>query len=263
MLTFRSIASKPLIGGLLFALTVSTTSIPMARASDCDAVKAAVANEARSDKDRGRDADRKPADVLCFLGAGPDTHVIDMFAGGGYYTEILAHLASPDGLVTAHNANAAKEYAAEAIAARYGDDRLPNITLIYQESNELDLGTDKYDLVLMILTYHDIYWIPQGATEPSMNGPKILASVLGAMKPGGVLGIVDHVAPAGAPSSTGNTTHRIDPALMRSEIEAAGFVFDGESDVLRNPEDDLEKPMWTEGLRGKTDRVVYRFKKPA
>jgi len=90
----------------------------------------------------------------------------------------------------------------------------------------------------------------------------MLAEIYGSMKPGAVLGIVDHVAETGSPSETGNTLHRIDPQLMKKEIEAAGFVFDGEIDVLRNPDDDHSKPMYAEGVRGKTDRVVYRFHKP-
>lgn len=263
MLTFRSTTRKSIIGGLALTLAISTSLTTATRADDCDAIKAAVANEMRSDKDRGRDEGRKPGDVLCFFGAGPDDQMLDMFAGGGYYTEILAHLTADKGSVTAHNVEAAKSYAGEAIAARYGDDRLPNVTQIFQGRDDIDLGTDKFDLAIMILAYHDIYYMPEGSTEAPFNGPAMLASVLAAMKPGATLGVIDHVAPAGSPSSTGNTSHRIDPALLRAEIEAAGFIFDGENDLLRNPDDDLEKPFWTEGLRGKTDRAVFRFKKPA
>ena len=83
------------------------------------------------------------------------------------------------------------------------------------------------------------------------------------MKPGATLGIIDHVA---APNSDTRATveklHRIDPAVLRADFERAGFVFDGESNILRNPADDHSLLVFDEKIRGKTDRAFFRFKKP-
>ena len=131
-----------------------------------------------------------------------------------------------------------------------------------QEANDLTLRPGRYDAALMILAYHDIYYITEDGSWPTIDGPRLMKEVLSGLKPGGVLGIVDHVAAEGSPSSVGTSLHRIDPALLRREIEAAGFIFDGESEILRNPEDDHTKPMFDPSVRGRTDRIVYRFEKP-
>ena len=114
----------------------------------------------------------------------------------------------------------------------------------------------------MILSYHDVYYLPGDGSWPEIDGPRMLATILDSMKPGAVIGVVDHAAESGAPVEVGTSLHRIDPARLRREFEAAGFVFDGESSDLRNPGDDLGKPMYAEGIRGKTDRFVFRFRKP-
>jgi predicted methyltransferase len=97
---------------------------------------------------------------------------------------------------------------------------------------------------------------------PEIDSTKLLAELYRGLKPGGTLAVVDHYAAAGSPHDSGGTLHRIDPAIVRDEIEAAGFIFDSSSEILRNPDDDLSLAMGDPAVRGKTDRFVFKFRKP-
>lgn len=248
---------------LTFALIASVLAAAPAGAGDVpDAIAAAVGHADRPDADKTRDAARKPDKVLAFFGIAPGMTVLDLFAGGGFYTEILARLVGPDGKVTAHNNHAYLNYARKDIGPRYADGRLAEVERVTIEANELELEENSYDAVLMILTYHDIYLTSEPEDWPVIDGPRLLGAIVKGLKPGGVLGIVDHRARAGAPATTGDSLHRIDPEIVKTELAAAGLVFEGAADFLANPEDDLDKPMYAEGIRGKTDRFVFRFRKP-
>ena len=130
------------------------------------------------------------------------------------------------------------------------------------ENNELNLESDTFDAVTMILGYHDTYYEDVENGWAKIDGAKLLAELHKGRKPGAVLGIVDHNAPAGAPPETGGTVHRIDVGLVIREVQAAGFVLDGRSDILKNAQDDYEKSVFDAEIRGKTDRFVLRFRKP-
>ena len=192
----------------------------------------------------------------------PGMTVLDMYSGGGYYTELLAYLVGNTGRVFAHNNTPYQRFAKAEIEARYADGRLPNVELLISENNELKLPAGTFDVVLMILAYHDVYFVNEDMGWTEVDGPAMLAEIYVSMKPGAVLGIVDHAAASGAPASTGGTLHRLDPELIKREIMAAGFLYDGESDVLRNFEDDHTQPVFDESIRGRSDRVVLRFRKP-
>jgi predicted methyltransferase len=234
----------------------------MAMAKNDAAVWAAVRNANRPAADQTRDVARKPVKVLQFFAIEPGMTVLDMFSGGGYYTELLSYLVGDRGSVVAHNNSAYLAYAKDELDARYQDSRLANVKRLNQEANDLDFGDTRFDAALMILSYHDVYYLPGDGSWPKIDGPRMLKTIYDGLKPGAVLGVVDHAAKAGAPAEVGTSLHRIDPARLRSEFEAAGFIFDGEANDLRNPGDDLDKPMYAEGTRGKTDRFVFRFLKP-
>ncbi len=231
--------------------------------SATNAYQMAVDNPARSNADRERDAGRKPAEVLAFFRLEPGMTVLDMYSGGGYYTEIIAHLVGPSGNVDAHNNQAYFGFAGDEIAARYADGRLANVAALNAENNELDLEANRYDAITMVLTYHDFYLVDDENGWPAIDRPALLAEIYQGLKPGGIVGIVDHAAPAGAPSTTGGTTHRIDPAIVIADMQTAGFVQEGEGDLLRNAEDDLQQSVFDPAIRGNTDRFVLRFRKPA
>jgi len=225
-------------------------------------IQAAIANPARSDADRETDLRRKPDQVLAFFQIKPGMTVLDMFSGGGYYTELLSYVVGDDGKVHAHNNSAYLNWLADSIKERYQPGKLPNVIRFTAENNQLDLPADSFDAVLMIMSYHDVYHVdPENGWE-AIDGPAMLAQLFQSMKPGAVLGIVDHAAIAGAPPETGETLHRIDPELAKADITAAGFIFEASSAVLANPEDDHTLHTFSDEMRGKTDRFVFRFRRP-
>lgn len=256
-----------LLGVMLFAACNSNTDMAASESSGdapstANAYQAAVTHPERSAADRARDGARKPAEVLTFFGIEPGMRVLDLYSGGGYYSEILARLVGPSGSVDAHNNEAYLGFAGDEIKARYADGRLENVKRLMAENNELELGEATLDAITMILTYHDFYFEDAANGWPKIDAPAFLAVLHSGLKPGGIVGLVDHSAPSGAPATTGGTTHRIDPAIVIADMQAAGFVLDGESDLLRNPDDDLERNVFDPAVRGATDRFVLRFRKP-
>ncbi|MEO7387645.1 MAG: methyltransferase domain-containing protein [Gammaproteobacteria bacterium] len=239
---------------------------PAVRRSPTDpaeqAVIAAVANAARPASDRVRDEPRQSAAVLTFFRIAPGTTVLDLYSGGGYYTELLSYIVGANGRVVAHNNTPYLAFAKDDLAGRFPPGRLPNVERLLAENNQLQLPEGRFDAVLMTDVYHDIYFVDEKAGWPRIDGPKMLAEVFRSLKPGGVLGVVDHAALPGAPPETGGTLHRIDPALLKRDITAAGFVLDAESDVLVNPADDRTKTAFDPSVQGRTDQVVLRFRRP-
>ena len=222
----------------------------------------AVNNAQRTEADVARDAARNPSAVLEFFAIEPGMGVLDMFSGGGYYTELLSNVVGPSGSVTAHSNKAYLQFSGDESAARYLDNRLPNTTVLMAENNELELEANVYDAVMMILAYHDMFLDSAEDGWPLIDGAKLLAELHQSMKPGAILGIVDHNAAPGSPSETGGTTHRIDVAIVLREVEAAGFALEARSDILHNTTDDYEKSVFESEIRGKTDRFVLKFRKP-
>ncbi len=221
----------------------------------------AVNSATRPEADRDSDAGRQPEAVLELFGIQRGDVVLEMWAGSGYYTELLAHVVGESGKVIAHTNSPILGFSGEAHAMRHADNRLPNTEVLLAENNTLELEADRFDAVTIVLNYHDLYWSSEEYGWELIDVPAFLAELYKGMKPGGALGIVDHQAVGGSPAETGNTLHRIDSAIVIAEIESAGFVLDGESNVLANPEDDHTKGVFDPEIRGKTDRYVLRFRK--
>lgn len=244
------------------ALIVATVIFAGAALADGHtAIERAVANDARPEADRQRDVDRKPGEVLEFFGIEPGMQVIDIFAGGGYYAEILSYVVGADGEVTLYNNGGWDGFVGTGVAERLEGNRLPNVQSIVREANELVLEENYYDAAVFVLGFHDLYY--EEASWPAIDAGDFVERLYGLIKPGGILGIVDHAAQSGVSVTVANTLHRIDPGIIRSDLVSAGFEFVGESDVLRNRGDDRNKPMSDPSVRGKTDRVVMKFRKPA
>jgi len=222
----------------------------------------AVASPGRTDADRDRDAGRKPDQVLEFFGIAPGMTVLDMFSGGGYYTEMLSHIVGPDGKVVAHTNTAYAGFVGDETINRFADDRLANVEILLAENNELELPAAGFDAVMLILAYHDIYYDDPANGWQLIDGAKFRTELEKGLKPGGILAIVDHYAAAGSPRETGGTLHRIDPQIVISELEATGFVLEARSEVLRNMEDDYGLGIFDAKVRGMTDRFVLKFRKP-
>lgn len=222
---------------------------------------AVIALETRLEGDYARDAGRKPDQVLEFFGVDRGMTVLDMFSGGGYYTEILSHVVGDEGRVVAHTNEAYLNFVSDEFNARHAEGRLPNVDILMAENNELQLPAGEFDAIMMVLNYHDLYYADEENGWPAFDVQKFLAELRKGLKDDGFIAIVDHYAAEGASSDSGGTVHRIDPAIVIADMEAAGFICDAESDLLRNPADDPSVSVFAPEIRGKTDRFVMRFVK--
>ncbi len=225
-------------------------------------IREALESPIRLDADRERDNSRHPDKVLEFFQIREGMNVLDLFSGGGYYTAILSGVVGRKGNVTAHNNQAYLDWIPDELEKRYGDGGPQNVTRLTSEASAMNLGKAKFDAALAILTWHDFYYVDEQYNWPRIDVEVIIDDLCAALKPGAVLGIVDHVAsPGGDVWETAQTLHRIDPARIRSDLEDSCFEFEAEADFLRNSEDDYSVSMSNEKVRGKTDRVVYRYRR--
>ena len=231
----------------------------MAFAGEKDAIANAVAHGDRTEKDRERDATSKPAEVLKFLGVKPGQNIADLFAGGGYYSELLSHVVGKDGVVYAHNNEAYRKFLKDAIPKRF-EGRLANVKRLDTEPDNLGLPEGKLDLALMVMSYHDVYWVNDG--WPKIDPAQFLGQVNKALKPGGALAIIDHAAAPGTGTKSVQELHRIDKKVVIADLQDAGFKLAKESDLLVNPKDDKSILVFDPSIRGKTDRFILLFRKP-
>jgi len=253
---FRLIAMVPAVVLLCSFVGLVTA----AEVTNSQAVDKAVAATERLESDHTRDVTSKPAAVLEFFGLEPGMVVIDLFGGGGYYTELAARVVGETGKVYFHNNKAYIPFVEQELGARFADDRLEEVVRLVSETDQLGLPEASADMVLMIMCYHDLYFVDK--SWPEIDREHFWEQVYATLKPNGTLAVVDHVAEAGTGSTAVQTLHRIDKDYAKTDIEAAGFVFEAESQVLYNPDDDHTLSVFDPQIRRKTDRFVYRFKKP-
>ena len=244
----------------LLALLLAAPTAAMAAPAD---VTAAVAAESRPAEATALDASRKPAEVLGWLGLERGDRVLDYFTGNGYYPDIIARAVGPEGAVVGWNSDSfgANPKISAALDAIHG--RSPNATFTSSSRADFAVPANNFDLVLLHLVYHDAYWESEQFKLPRIDPNDVTKDIFEATKPGGIVGVIDHVAAPGRDTRAEvEATHRIDPAVIRADFERAGFVFDGESDLLKNPQDDRSVNVFEPSIRGRTDRVVYRFRRP-
>jgi len=224
------------------------------------AVEKAVSNPRRPAVDIAQDADRKPARVLSFFGIAPGMTVLDLFSGSGYYTELLSSIVGENGRVIAHTNEAYIPFSGEIYKTRYLEGRLANTENIVVEADEIELADNSLDAVLMVLTWHDFMYADPENGWQAIDENLLLDKLCRAMKPGAVLGLVDHAAnPGGDTSEIAKNLHRIDPQVVKDRFANSCFTLDAEAGFLRNPEDDHTLAVFDPSVRHKTDRFVYRF----
>jgi predicted methyltransferase len=223
-------------------------------------IAAALASPARPAADAARDAQRHPGALLAFAALKPGDKVADLMPGSGYFTRLFSQLVGPQGHVYAivPAELAAKAPKVEAMAKALGaDPAMSNVSVLTVPTAQI-AAPEKLDLVWTSDNYHDVYGFFGPAQAEAMD-----RAIFAALKPGGRFIVVDHVAAAGASATAPTTLHRIDPATVRAQVLAAGFVAAGESDVLHRPEDDHTKKVFDPAIRGMTDQFVLSFQKPA
>jgi predicted methyltransferase len=254
------------VPGLMMAAPARSVS-----ATDAHIV-AAIADPRRPAADLERDALRHPAEVLAFTGVQPGWRVADVGPGGGYYTRLFAVAVGDGGRVyginRVRNPAATQLPAILAVAEQY-----PNISVV-EQGYQGWTTPEPLDAIFISQIYHDFHLPaapPRPATDTQAAFPgrqaldvaAINRGMFAALKPGGVLVVIDHAAAEGSDLTVADTLHRIEQADVRSELEAAGFVFEEDSQVLRNPADNRSIRVFEGDIRGRTDQFVMRFRKPA
>jgi predicted methyltransferase len=249
--------SRKLCVGLLASVALALSAAPAAIAATVPAnIAAAVADASRPADDVKRDADRKPAEMLAFTGVKPGDKVADLIPGGGYFTRLFVLAVGPKGQVYAFMPTEFAKFSKTPLPAN-GSHPGPTTTFLTAPMN--DFATpEKLDVVWTSQNYHDLHDGFAAPTDLAVVNKK----VFDALKPGGVYVVLDHAAADGSGLSATDSLHRIDAAQVKKEVEAAGFKFEGESNVLRNPADPRTANVFDASIRGHTDQFVYKFRKP-
>jgi predicted methyltransferase len=241
--------------GVLASLSVlagwSAVSAQDAKAPDYEAI---IASTDRSDADRLTDQRRQPAKILLFTGVRSGMKVLDMGAGSGYSTELMARAVGPGGVVYAQESAAVMERLKDKFDARAQKPAMKNVVHVIRNYDDpIPPDVSGLDLITFFFAYHDVTYMP---VDRAVMNKKMLA----ALKPGGFLVIADHSARAGDGTTVGKTLHRIEESTLRKEIEAAGFKLAGEGDFLRHPEDPRDAAVFRPQVP--VDEFVLKYQKP-
>lgn len=251
--SFRKLAASCALLGLALCAQAAIAA---------DVYDAAVANPARNAKDLERDKLDHPAELLRLAGIKPGMRVADLLAGGGYFSELTSYVVGPKGHVLMLN-NAAFDGWSPSWPKRVADNRLPNVEHQTIDLNKMNLPAGSLDAVLMVKIYHDLYWVDPKGEWPKVDVPSVLDQVARALKPGGVLLVVDHSAKAGTGKADAGSLHRIDEAFAKKDFESHGFELAGQSNVMRRPDDKRDLLSYDGPGVNKTDRFILVFRKRA
>jgi predicted methyltransferase len=245
-LTKRNRILTALLGSLLTVSCATTENRPSGATPDYASI---VRSPDRSAADREADARRLPEQLLAFAGVKPGMRVLDIGAGGGYSTELLARAVGPQGKVYAQNARQR-----DALDERLQTPAMKNVTAVIRPFDDPAPPEAKnLDLIAMFFVYHDTTFQP-------VDRAKMNKAFFEALKPGGYLVITDHSAKAGDGATVGKSLHRIEEATLRQEVETAGFKLAAQSDFLRNPADPRDAPFFN--MNTVTDQFALKFVKP-
>jgi predicted methyltransferase len=252
----RSLIALSQSVALAVALAACAPAAPVASTGPDYA--AALADPSRPAAERERDAARKPTELLAFAQIAPGETVGDYIMGGGYWTRILSTLVGPRGKVYAFQPNefisfrpAYSDEQEAAVAGRANVDALNGPIAAPGFPEPLDT-------IITVQNLHDLF-IEQ---MPAGTGPKAIAALYAALKPGGTLVVVDHSAPAGTGTRQTSATHRIDKQAAIAALTAAGFLLEAESDLYADPADPRTANVFSPAIRGKTDQFTLRLRKP-
>lgn len=226
------------------------------------AIHMAVAASDRPEDARAMDEGRKPAEVLDFLGLKPGMVAADLLTGEGYWAEIMGRVVGADGAVFAYQPE--QFFTDDDSKAKWAalEGRVPAVSEARYAFDGFAPPAESLDFAIINLSYHDIYWESERFKIPFTDPQAYVAALYAGMKPGGIVGVIDHTGLPGDTRAIVDATHRIDPAVVIEDFERAGFVLAGESDLLANPDDDKSGSVFAPEIRGKTDRFILRFVKP-
>ena len=220
-----------------------------------DHILSAVEHENRPDADRERDANRKPAEVLDFFNIKTTDKIGEINSGRGYLSSIIAHALTDGGIVYAHTSPMSVErWKGNPIKKRLGEFPQDNMIPVVGEMESPNFP-EQLDKIFNIMTYHDSVWTK--ADRGAMN-----SAIFESLSPGGVYGILDHNAKDGHGIDNCHDIHRIEKTFVIEEVISSGFIFDQESSILGNSEDELIDMVFEKHIRDRTSRFILKFKKP-
>jgi predicted methyltransferase len=251
---------KSAFASLSFCAALSLASPLVNGADEYDA---ALTHAGRPAADSARDSIDHPADMLRLAGIKPGMTVADVLAGDGYYSELLSYVVGPKGHVYLINNQAFDKWSQPALKDRMAGGRLTNVTQQTVDLDDMKLAPASLDALLLVKVYHDMYWVN---TNPKNPWPKVdvnavLNQLSKALKPGGVLLLIDHSAKAGHGKADAGELHRIEEAFAVQDFTAHGFKVIAKSDLLRRPDDSRDLISYKGPALGKTDRFVLVFRK--
>jgi predicted methyltransferase len=229
-----------------------------------DAFDAAVAHAGRSAADLQRDSLDHPAEILRLSGIKPGMQIADVLAGDGYYSELASYVVGPKGKVLMINNAAFDHWSEGPLQARLQANRLANVEFATLDLNHMNLAPKSLDAVFLIKVYHDLYWVDSdGGIWPKIDTSSVLDQLARALKPDGVLLLVDHSAKAGSGNTVASTLHRIEESYAIKDFESHGFKVVAKSDLLRRSDDARDLVSYKGPALGKTDRFVLVLRKTA
>ena len=220
----------------------------------------AIADPTRPAEERAQDVNRHPEAVLAFAGVKPGESVVDLMPGSGYYTRLFSKAVGVRGKVYAlqpEEMDKAAPKGLQSLRSFAGTADYPNISVLVQPVGGLAIP-EPVDLIFTSMNYHDLHDSFMGSPDMA----KFNRTIFNSLKPGGIFLVLDHVAAAGTGFTKTDDLHRVDPAAVKKEVMAAGFEFLGESQALHNAADDHSLKMWDQTIKGKSDKFVYKFRRP-
>jgi len=244
---------------LLLAAVSAAAFADMQSEPGADPISSAMNDPARGD-DTKDDQRRQMHAVMEFTKVKPGDKVAEIVPGHDYWTVVLSGIVGESGHVFTIWPDETAKYAAKGLERLADLAKMPrfgNISEIHGPAADFSVP-EPVDLVFTCQNYHDYHDTFMGPVDMVAFNKQ----VFDALKPGGYYVVIDHVAPAGSGTADTETLHRIDPDVVRKEVEAAGFVFDGSSDALANPDDPHDQKVFDPSIRGETDQFIYRFRKP-
>ncbi len=246
--------SELLIRAVVLASAASLAACTGMRKNESVDYRAVVASPDRSEADRQTDQRRNPELLLAFTGVRPGMRVLDMGAGAGYSTDLLARAVGSGGTVYAQDSQAVSPRAKERFDERAKTPAMRNVIRVLRDYDDpVPPGVRDLDLITFFFAYHDTAFM-------SVDRAKMNRGLFEALKPGGSLVIADHSAQAGAGINVAKSLHRIEEATLRREVEAAGFRLAAEGDFLRHREDPRDSIVFRPKVP--VDEFVLKFVRP-
>jgi predicted methyltransferase len=222
-------------------------------------IAAALSHPDRPSADADNDTRRKPVEVLTFAGLETGMSVLELEAGGGYYTEIISRAVGSNGSVILQHAPGLMGFVGDGIDVRTAGNRLPNVTVTITDFDDLDVPSNSIDMVTWIQGPHELGFAPEGN---SMGDPQqSFREIARVLKPGGLLVASDHIAPNGTGMEAGGTLHRIEERVVTELALNAGLSVLRTSNILKNASDPLDVGVFAPAVRGNTSQFLIVYQK--